>query len=108
MTSAHTPAADDNQLITERREKLAAIRAQAAASGTAAFPNDFKPRHHAAELLRKHGGQSNERNKKEHVFQVRIAQSTIHQKSVKLFRPIGKIHGRKLEPVQDTGTELLE
>jgi lysyl-tRNA synthetase, class II len=60
MTSDTTPPGDDNQLITERREKLAAIRAQAKASGSAAFPNDFKPRHHAAELLRKHGGQSNE------------------------------------------------
>ena len=36
---------DENQLIAERREKLKAIRA----SGIA-FPNDFKPRHHAAEL----------------------------------------------------------
>ncbi|MEO6030566.1 MAG: lysine--tRNA ligase [Burkholderiaceae bacterium] len=49
-----TPA-DENQLITERREKLALIRAQGVA-----FPNDFKPRHHAAELLRQHGEQSNE------------------------------------------------
>jgi lysyl-tRNA synthetase class 2 len=46
---------DDNQLIAERREKLAAIRRQGVA-----FPNDFKPRDHAADLLRKHGGQSNE------------------------------------------------
>ncbi len=39
------PAADDNQLVAERREKLAALRAQGPA-----FPNDFKPTHHAAEL----------------------------------------------------------
>ena len=38
---------DDTQLITERREKLAAIRRQGVA-----FPNDFKPKHHAAELQR--------------------------------------------------------
>ncbi len=46
---------DDNQLIAERREKLAAIRKQGVA-----FPNDFKPKHHAAELARKHGAQDNE------------------------------------------------
>lgn len=46
---------DENQLITERREKLALIRRQGIA-----FPNDFKPKHHAAELLRQHGDQENE------------------------------------------------
>jgi lysyl-tRNA synthetase, class II len=46
---------DENQLITERREKLALIRRQGVA-----FPNDFKPKHHAAELLRLHGDRSNE------------------------------------------------
>jgi len=46
---------EENQLITERREKLAAIRLQGIA-----FPNDFKPEHHAAELLRQHGDQENE------------------------------------------------
>jgi len=46
---------DENQLITERREKLAAIRQQGIA-----FPNDFKPKHHAAELLRQHGDKENE------------------------------------------------
>ena len=45
-----TPAADDNQLVAERREKLAAIRATGIA-----FPNDFKPRHHAAGLHHRHG-----------------------------------------------------
>ncbi len=50
-----SPAADDNALIAERREKLAALRRQGIA-----FPNDFKPRDHAAELLRLHGEQSNE------------------------------------------------
>ncbi|MEO5844100.1 MAG: lysine--tRNA ligase, partial [Caldimonas sp.] len=42
--------ADDNALLAERREKLAAIRARGVA-----FPNDFKPKHRAAELTRKHG-----------------------------------------------------
>ena len=50
-----TPNVDENQLITERREKLAAIRLQGVA-----FPNDFKPTHRAAELARLHGGEPNE------------------------------------------------
>ena len=61
MTPIKSPAspnpvvADDNQLIAERREKLAAIRRVGIA-----FPNDFKPAQRAAELLRQHGDQSNE------------------------------------------------
>ena len=47
--------ADDNQLIAERREKLAVIRREGVA-----FPNDFKPAQRAAELLRQHGDQTNE------------------------------------------------
>jgi lysyl-tRNA synthetase class 2 len=59
MTS--TPLApDDNALIAERREKLAALRAEAKRQGTAAFPNDFKPRDRAADLLRRHGDRTNE------------------------------------------------
>jgi len=46
---------DTNQLIAERREKLAAIRNQGVA-----FPNDFKPRDQAADLQRKHGSLPNE------------------------------------------------
>ena len=45
-----SPAVDENQLIAERREKLQAIRAQGVA-----FPNDFKPTHHAADLHQRHG-----------------------------------------------------
>src|SRR5262249_24421936 len=42
-----TPSAqDDNQLIAERREKLAAIRKQGVA-----FPNDFKPKDRAADVI---------------------------------------------------------
>ncbi|WP_374675023.1 lysine--tRNA ligase [Ideonella sp.] len=55
-----TPAADDNQLIAERREKLAQLRVQAQAEGRAAFPNDFKPSHHAADLHHRHGQVPNE------------------------------------------------
>jgi len=54
------PTTDDNQLIAERREKLTALRVQAKAAGTAAFPNDFKPQHHAADLHHRHGQVPNE------------------------------------------------
>jgi lysyl-tRNA synthetase class 2 len=51
------PAAadDDNRLIAERREKLAALRARGIA-----FPNDFKPTHAAADLHHRHGQVPNE------------------------------------------------
>jgi lysyl-tRNA synthetase class 2 len=58
--AAPVVATDDNQLIAERREKLAAIREQARAAGSAAFPNDFKPRDHAADLHRAHEGKTAE------------------------------------------------
>ncbi len=46
-----TPATvDENQLIAERREKLKAMRAKGIA-----FPNDFKPSHHAADLHQRYG-----------------------------------------------------
>ena len=46
---------DDNQLIAERRAKLAALRQQGVA-----FPNDFRPQHHAADLHHAHGAEPNE------------------------------------------------
>ncbi len=45
---------DENKLIAERREKLAHIRSQGVA-----FPNDFKPKHRAAELFRLFDGMDN-------------------------------------------------
>ena len=58
--SSTAPAADENQLIAERREKLKALRdAQKAGKGVA-FPNDFKPGHHAADLLAHHGAKTSE------------------------------------------------
>ena len=51
---------DENQLITERREKLAALRAEAREAGAAVFPNDYKPRDHAGELHRVHEGKDAE------------------------------------------------
>ncbi|OYT89662.1 MAG: lysine--tRNA ligase [Burkholderiales bacterium PBB6] len=62
MSQDHTaPAAtDDNQLIAERREKLAVMREQAKAAGQAVFPNDFKPQHRAADLHPAYGELPNE------------------------------------------------
>ena len=64
MSTDHpTPATepiDENKLVTERREKLAGLRAQAQAAGTAVFPNDFKPRHHASDLQQQYGALGNE------------------------------------------------
>ena len=47
---AETFAVDENHVIAERREKLKAIRQTAKANNSAAFPNDFRPKHHAADL----------------------------------------------------------
>jgi len=54
-TPPQTVTLDENQLIAERREKLQAIRAAGVA-----FPNDFKPTHHAADLHHRHGQVPNE------------------------------------------------
>ncbi|MDO4769432.1 MAG: lysine--tRNA ligase [Brachymonas sp.] len=54
------PAADENQLIAERREKLKALRAEQAQGKGVAFPNDCKPTHRAADLLAAHGDKSKE------------------------------------------------
>jgi len=56
MTTASPPEPlDENKLIAERREKLAQIRKRGVA-----FPNDFKPTHHAADLQLRHGNTPNE------------------------------------------------
>jgi lysyl-tRNA synthetase class 2 len=55
MSQEPQPQADANQLIAERRQKLAAIRAKGIA-----FPNDFRPTHHAADLHLRHGQVPNE------------------------------------------------
>ena len=51
---------DENQLIAERREKLSAMRARQASGGPVAFPNDFKPAHHAQALQTAHGAKTAE------------------------------------------------
>ncbi len=48
--ASDTPAADENKIIAERREKLAALRQQGVA-----FPNDFRPTHQAAALHEQFG-----------------------------------------------------
>ncbi|MBL0090270.1 MAG: lysine--tRNA ligase [Ideonella sp.] len=55
MTTEPTTPDDDNKLMVERREKLAALRQKGVA-----FPNDFKPQHHAADLQAKYGEMANE------------------------------------------------
>jgi lysyl-tRNA synthetase class 2 len=61
--SENTPSPehqDENQLIAERREKLSAMRARQALGGPVAFPNDFKPAHHAQSLHTAHGAKTAE------------------------------------------------
>jgi lysyl-tRNA synthetase, class II len=54
------PAQDENQLIAERREKLKAMRQAQVDGKGVAFPNDFKPEHHAANLHEAHGNKEAE------------------------------------------------
>lgn len=48
---------DENQLIIERKQKLAKLREQSRANG---HPNQFKPQHKAQELQQNHGEKSKE------------------------------------------------
>ena len=48
-------APDENQLLQERRDKLSALRQRQALGEGVAFPNDFKPRDHAADLFARFG-----------------------------------------------------
>ena len=54
-TAAPAAPIDENQLIAERREKLKTLRQRQADGQGVAFPNDFKPAHHAATLHETHG-----------------------------------------------------
>ena len=61
--SENTPSPehqDENQLIAERREKLSTMRTRQAQGGPVAFPNDFKPAHHADALHTAHGAKTAE------------------------------------------------
>jgi lysyl-tRNA synthetase class 2 len=65
MTAAHkpdqaaaaeeAPPVDENQIMAERRAKLARLRAEGVA-----YPNDFVPRHRAARLLADYASRSRE------------------------------------------------
>jgi len=55
VTTADQPPQDENQIIAERRAKLAELRRRGAA-----FPNDFHREHLAADLHEAWGGKSNE------------------------------------------------
>ena len=54
-TETSAPAPDENQIIAERRAKLAAIREQGVA-----FPNDFERKDYAGQLAAAHGDKSKE------------------------------------------------
>ncbi len=54
-SAAAAPHQDENQLIAERREKLQTLRERQAQGQGVAFPNDFKPAHHAAALQQQYG-----------------------------------------------------
>ena len=66
MSNNNTPATpesapvDENQLIAARREKLKVMRERQAQGLGVAFPNDFKPAHHANNLHALHGDKSPE------------------------------------------------
>lgn len=55
MSEQTTPPTDENQLVAERREKLRALREAHRNGQGPAFPNDFKPTAHAADLHAAHG-----------------------------------------------------
>ncbi len=68
-----TPPQDENHVIAERRQKLAAIRAHAKSKGENPFPNDFRPEHNAADLAATYGEKSKEELEAATPVQVTIA-----------------------------------
>lgn len=58
--NTNLPPQDENQLISERRDKLRALREAQANGGGVAFPNNFKPGHKAAQLHLEHSAATNE------------------------------------------------
>jgi lysyl-tRNA synthetase, class II len=57
MTDDNLPPIDENHVIAERREKLAALRV---ATNNVPYPNDFKPKHKADVLQRQYAEQDKE------------------------------------------------
>ncbi len=68
-----TSPQDENHVIAERRQKLAAIRAHAKSKGENPFPNDFRPEHNAAELAATYGEKSKEELEAATPVQVTVA-----------------------------------
>ena len=72
-TSTSAPAAtevalhDENQLMAERRDKLQALREVCSSKGQPAFPNDFKPGHHAQVLFESYDTFSKEELEGKHI-----------------------------------------
>lgn len=70
MTVSHDPpesavpsmALDDNAIVTERRAKLARLRAHGVA-----FPNDFSPNHRAGDLARHHDFKTRDQLEADHI-----------------------------------------
>jgi lysyl-tRNA synthetase class II len=110
MTQPHAAnpaphATDDNQLIAERREKLKALR-----EAGVAFPNDFKPRHQAAELHQRFGQVPNEELEPQGVRVVVAGRMMLKRVMGKAcFATLQDASGRiQLYVTQDAvGTELL-
>ena len=76
MSESATPtpvSQDDNQLIAERREKLKVLRQYQVEGRGVAFPNDFKPEDHAADLIAAHGDKTAEALSSDEPVQARIA-----------------------------------
>ncbi len=67
MAEDPKPPQDENQIIAERRSKLAALRGRGNA-----FPNDFQRRHLAGDLHRAYGGMAKE-ELEGHAIQVAVA-----------------------------------
>jgi lysyl-tRNA synthetase, class II len=57
------PAQDDNQIIAERRAKLAALRAKGQP-----YPNDYRPSHFAGDLVAQHHDKTREQLEAEGIF----------------------------------------
>ena len=60
LDAAQNPPLDENHVIAERRQKLAAIREKSRAAKLQPFPNDFRPEHQSVALVAGYNDQSKE------------------------------------------------
>ena len=74
-----TPIVDENHIIAERREKLAQLR-----KNGVAFPNDFVPTHHAADL-HEHYGEISKEHLAEKNITVKVAGRMSEEKTMNTF-----------------------